>query len=99
MGKSMNSKVILVDSILNVGLLAACIKVNLYNALAEPGKIMVLMIYGCILGLFVVADLMYWVFRWQKKQGSIVNEIARYSVYIKGAAVVLMGLIAVGLHM
>ena len=80
MRKSMNSKVILVDSILNVGLLAACIKVNLHNALAEPGKIMVLMIYGCILGLFVIADLMYWVFQWQKKQGSIVNEITRYSV-------------------
>ena len=97
MKKSMNSKVILVDSILNVGLLGMCIKENLHNISDEPGKLMILMIYGGILGIFIVADIMYWILRWQKRQGSIVYEIARYSVYIKVAAILFMGLIAVGL--
>ena len=91
----MKPKVIFVDTLLNVGLLLLCIIENTHNIQEEPGKIMVLMIYGCILGIFVIADIMYWIFHWQKKPSSIVYEMARYSIYIKIVTIVFVGIVNV----
>lgn len=98
MKKMIDTKVIFMDSILNVALLIVCIKENLHNVLDETGRIMVLMIYGCILGIFIVADVIYWISKWKKKQISIAYEIARYSVYIKLFAVLVIGIIAIVLY-
>lgn len=94
MGRFINSKVILIDSIINVVLLGACIIGVINSVSEEPGAIMEVMIFGCFLGMFVVADIMYWIFRLQKKSGSIVCELARYSIYIKMFGIIFGSIIA-----
>ncbi len=92
MGKLVTSKVILIDSILNIGLLIACIMRIANNVLIDPDAMITWFFICGFLGMFTVADIIYWIFQWQKKKGSIVNEIVKYSVYIKIFGIIIVSI-------
>ena len=95
MGKLVTSKVILLDSVLNFGLLVACMMrikdIDLVNLDAITEWVFV--IAFLVLGLFTVSDIIYWIMRMRKKNGRIVSEIARYSVYVKVFAIIAVGIV------
>lgn len=94
MRKFVTPKVILLDSVLNFGLLVACIMWIKDIVLVNPDAITEWMFVIAFLGLFTVSDIIYWIMRIRKKNGHIVSEIARYSVYVKVFAIIAVGIVA-----
>lgn len=93
MSKFVTSKVILLDSVLNFGLLVVCMMRIKDIVLVNPDAITewMFVIAFLFLGLFTVSDIIYWIMRMRKKNGRIVSEITRYSVYIKVFAIIAVG--------